>query len=74
MSEEENDLIEIEADSWFAICDAKDSIQAIFPNENDAVWYLEKYGWTNWKIRRVSVKENLFLSEQQHSGADNNEN
>ena len=72
MDEKENN---IDVDGWFAVCDAEENIQVIFPTENFAGWYLEKMGWTGWEIRHVFKDEKgLFFLEQKHSGADNDEN
>ena len=75
MSEERDEEIAVDLNEWFAVCDAGDEAQAIFPTENLAVWYLEKYGWTNWRVRQISAGRDgkLFLSEKQYCQAVDDE-
>ncbi|MGI9035864.1 MAG: hypothetical protein ACR2GD_07470 [Pyrinomonadaceae bacterium] len=54
MNENKIERYEIDVSGWFAVCDAAGIPQAVFPAENLAEWYLEKYGWSNWKIRQIS--------------------
>lgn len=77
MSGENLEQIEINISGWFAVCDAEGNIQALFPMDNLAEWYLSKYGWNDWKLRQIAVNENvdnLFFFEQQHCRAKDDEN
>ena len=53
---EENGQYEIDVADWYAVCDAEDVAQAVFPTENLALWYLGKYSWGKWKVRQIAGK------------------
>lgn len=76
MSEEKNEQIEVNVNGWFAVCDAEENVQVIFPTENFAQWYLDKYGWSRWTLRQISVgkpADNSFLPEEQHRRAEDDQ-
>lgn len=54
MNEHKYEQSKVEITGWFAVADAEDVVQAIFPTENLAGWYLEKYGWSSWKIFEIN--------------------
>ena len=76
MDEKKIEQLEVDINGWFAVCDAEGAVQVIFPGENFARWYLEKYGWSRWMIRPVAAGKsagNLFLLKEQHRRAEDDE-